>query len=63
MNDISTEVKNKLKESNLAQIRAISAGSGVPYRTLLRLKYEDVNPRIDTLQPIFNYLKQQEAVQ
>lgn len=55
--DILEDVKQNLKKSNLAEIRLCADESGVPYNTLIRIKYNDVNPRIETIQPIFNYFK------
>ena len=53
--DISNLIKTNLKKSNLAELRDISLKTGVPYNTLLRIKYQDVNPRIQTIQPLFTY--------
>jgi predicted transcriptional regulator len=55
--DILNSVKQNLKQSNLAELRICADESGVPYNTLIRIKYNDVNPRIETIQPIFNYFK------
>jgi transcriptional regulator with XRE-family HTH domain len=53
--DISNFVKTNLKNSNLALLREIATKTGVPYNTLIRIKYKDVNPRIETIQPLLTY--------
>lgn len=55
--NISTFVKESLKQSNLASLRICAVETGVPYNTLIRIKYNDVNPRIETIQPIYTYFK------
>lgn len=60
--DISNFVKENLKQCNLASLRICADETGVPYNTLIRIKYQDdVNPRIETIQPIYTYFKNLEA--
>ena len=59
--NISDYVKTKLQSCNLATLRLVAGEIDVPYNTLLRIKYQDVNPRIETVQPIYSYFKNQEA--
>lgn len=58
--DISTYVKDNLKRSNLAALKVVADETGVPYNTLIRIKYNDVNSRIETIQPIYTYFKSKE---
>jgi hypothetical protein len=60
--NIKDYVKTNLVDSKLETLQLIADETGVPYNTLLRIKYqEDVNPRIDTIQPIYSFFKSKEV--
>lgn len=56
--DILTFVKTKLSDCNAEKLREVSNETRIPIPTLIRIKYNETeNPRIKTIQPLFNYFK------
>lgn len=42
-----------------AELKTVAAACGVPWKTLIKIKRgETLNPRIDTLQRVYNHLRQ-----
>lgn len=57
--DKKTQTLEKLKDSPLQGLRFISETTGVPYNTILRLRYQNViNPRYETIAPLIAYFEQ-----
>ena len=56
--DILKFVKEKVTECNLAELEKVSSDTGIPYPTLMKIKYgETINPRIKTIQPLLTYFQ------
>lgn len=50
----ANEVRNRLRAIPLARMRAISEKVGVPFPTLMKIRYgETVNPQLDTVRLIW----------
>lgn len=51
-------VRARLPET-YRELEVISEGSGVPFHTLLKIRTgETPNPRIGTLQPVYDYIRE-----
>lgn len=49
-------VKEKISACSYKELETVSADTGVPYGTLMKIKAgETENPRINTIQPLLNY--------
>jgi hypothetical protein len=60
--DKKTQTIEKLKAFTLEGLRSISHETGVPYNTILRLRYQQTKfPQYDTIAPLISYFENQEA--